>query len=71
MIKIMSSPNNTERWSDKAQEDFLGIPKSAQDIIVNHYHDVANVLNNPDIVDIDTENYGAPPQNSGIAAYKK
>lgn len=26
---------------------------------------------NPDIVELDSENYGAPPENSGIAAYKK
>ncbi len=25
----------------------------------------------PNIVELDTENYGAPPENSGIAAYKK
>jgi hypothetical protein len=25
----------------------------------------------PNIVELDTENYGAPPKNSGIAAYKK
>lgn len=25
----------------------------------------------PNIVELDSENYGAPPENSGIAAYKK
>ncbi len=25
----------------------------------------------PNIVELDNENYGAPPENSGIAAYKK
>ena len=24
----------------------------------------------PEIVELDSENYGAPPENSGIAAYK-
>lgn len=57
------------------QEAFLRLPQIFQNALISALDTTEQAKpeakeNNPNIVELDNENYGAPPENSDIAAYK-
>lgn len=57
---------STPSYSDEDQEKFIGSPESEQKELVDAACDVAEILD-AYIVKLDETNYGAPPEESGIA----